>query len=563
MEKGNTKKIINYIKENKWIISSFLFFIVFKFFLISTLWHDRSLPPTPDDSYIYIQHIDSVLSCKSLIFCEDNSTVNFTTYAGFDHLTYRLFFGIIGKLFHFDSLETYHASFYIGTVLLAFSLLFFLKRLNNDQKLIAFSFFILALYNGSGAYHGFFWVVPSFFSLIFVLIILGILLDDAFKNWKVSLGIIAPFYVFTHVLSLYFLSIFIFLFLFLSFLTKKFNKLIFHKIIFLSVIAILLYTPVAIYYSNNSYGNPYGPEAIIKDILAKKTTIIEKSPIQKDTSLLEDALQESKKNTETNPIPKVHTLLLPGLEKINASYFKWIFPNWLGYPLFLLCLGILFYFKKFKLLSLYAAGFTLVLLSSLNTNSERALVFLWPITFLVYGQASWFGFQLISKKISSKFYAYILKFFLILFVTFFIFLSATYAYLWNNYVNQVQNITTSDEVIEYLILNTSPQEKVIYSKDITFLDIKMDLLHKSNKPERVGSLSKAKFYITTEKNPTLCNIISHKSTFKKFFDFLSKTMIFTEKSNDNESCVIQPIPLDAPLKKEKQFGEIGIYRINK
>jgi hypothetical protein len=553
----NQKQIIDWTKQNKWIIVVSIFFIIWKFFLIGTLWNNRHIPPSPDDSYVYIQHIDSVLQCKSFIFCKDNP-VNFDTYTGFDHLTYRLFFGTIGKLLELNAIETYHLGFYIGTILLLGSLLFFLKRLcNNNKNFIAFSLFILALYNGSGAYHGFFWVVPSFFSLAFFFFILGILFDHTLKQWLIILGVISPFYIFNHVLSLYFLCILFLFFVLFSLLTKNIDRQLLKKIIFFCTISIIVYAPVAIYYSHTSYGNPYSPEFITKSIVENKSTT--------ETTNTSETILNKKNTTESSNFlsstQEKKNIMFLGWKKIEENYFKLIFLNWLGYPLLFFCLVILFYFKQFKLLSLYIAGILFVAISSLNINGERALIYLWPVTFLLYGQAAWFWLKVISKNIPLRIYSIALKGLTLVVLLVSITLSSVYAYLWNAYLNQAQNIAISDELLEYLTYNTSPEEKIVYSPEATFINTQLFLNYQTKAPERGGDLSRAKFYVSATKN---CDSYSYRNLFEKFFRILSKFSIFSKEQPFSEvNCTNISLPNLANFSKDRQFGEIVVYQEKK
>src|SRR3989304_1694939 len=87
------------------------------------------------------------------------------------YLSYRLFFGWLAKITQLSSQTIYHFGFYLGTLFLAFTLYPFIKIFSNNKNLIAWSIFFLSLYHGLGETHGFFWVVPSFFSVLLFLIL--------------------------------------------------------------------------------------------------------------------------------------------------------------------------------------------------------------------------------------------------------------------------------------------------------------------------------------------------------------------------------------------------------
>ena len=176
--------VTSFFIRNKWLLLAAFFFIGWKIFLVHLLWDQRQIPPVPDDSSVYISHIDATLNCSNFLSCPERA-ISLKTYAGVDHLTYRLFFGTIGKALNLDAVTTYQLSFYIGVFILLIARILFLLRLTEgDKKLTAFLVIILSLYNGSGSYHGFFWIVPSFFAVIFFALVLSTLFDVSSKHWR-------------------------------------------------------------------------------------------------------------------------------------------------------------------------------------------------------------------------------------------------------------------------------------------------------------------------------------------------------------------------------------------
>ncbi|MFZ1627015.1 MAG: hypothetical protein WAT81_04395, partial [Candidatus Moraniibacteriota bacterium] len=327
-----------FVKNNAWILVAVFFFVAWKFFLISTLWEGRLTPPIPSDSSVYLLHIDATLNCSNLLSCPDRA-ISFNTYTGVDHLSYRLFLGIFGKIFGLDVVETYLFSFYIGTMLLAATLALFTSKLTGvDKKLAAFLIIILGLYNGSGSYHGFFWVVPSFFSFLLFILILSIILDAENQRWKIWLAILAPLSIFTHMLGLYLLFILLAYFVFYVFLKKNIDLLLFKKIVYVIAISMITYIPVSMYFTLNSYGNPYGPGAFATKIMDR-----EESAAAATNALAKTEL----------PGVSLATIDLPGWRNIYADYFRWIFPSWIGYLAFFTCVALHFYFKQYRILCLY------------------------------------------------------------------------------------------------------------------------------------------------------------------------------------------------------------------
>jgi len=210
------ERIIIFIKSNKWILLSSLFFIGWKFFLISVLFdHEWS---RGEEAQTYIYHINSIIKCPSLFSCEEFLS-SFNDYFGFEHLSYRLFFGSIGQLLNIKAVDVFHLSFYIGILILLPSLIIFLKNIETDKKLIAFLLFFLALYNG-GRYHGFWWIVPGFFAVLLIFVIFAIILGN-YKHWKIILLVLIPLGLYTHTIFLYLMITLALFYIFYSFFIKK------------------------------------------------------------------------------------------------------------------------------------------------------------------------------------------------------------------------------------------------------------------------------------------------------------------------------------------------------
>lgn len=537
------------LSENKWILIALLFFVLWKFFLIHTLWGERNIPPVPDDSYIYALHIDSSLRCENLISCNDKM-FSFDTYAGLDHLTYRVLLGSFGKLFRIDALAAYHLGFYIGTVFLAIILSFFLHSLHRGNKpRIAFSLFILALYSGSGSYHGFYWVVPSFFVLMFFFLILGILLREDTPHWKTALCIIVPLTLYTHTLGLYLLLILPLFLLFYSISTRRLHPLLSRKILFIGCIAIIAYAPAALYFSHTSYGNPYGPETLIKKI-------INQDP-QTDTPAVIAPLAYPRA-----PVFYAGQIssLFPSFKKIQENYFAWIFPNPAGYILSIICIGTLLYRKKYTTLSLYFAGLAFSLLSTIDINGERSLLFLWPMTFLLYGEAAWESLQITAEKITAPHRMACQILISIVFLAA-VLLSASYSYFWNAYLNRARNIDIPDALADYILQHNRSGETVSYSKDIIFVDYKFMLDMKDRKPRRVSQqdIDSAKFYITSTDTDEKSDIASCETTLGILLRTLGKTCTPRHNMLNNEETE-QTTTFDTTHQKEKRvFGDMEIY----
>ncbi len=540
-----TDSVRNFLTENKWLIFAAFLFVAWKFFLIHTLWNDRPLPPVPDDSYIYILHLDSTIGCTNLLSCSDRP-VSFSSYAGFDHLAYRLVVGIPAGILGLDPVQAYHFGFYLGTLLLSAVLLLFTSALNPESKrLVAFSIFILTLYNGAGSFHGFYWVVPSFFSLSAFLVTFSTVLVER-KCWALWLGMSVPFGIFSHTLGLYLLAVLPLFAIFHFMLAREYSPLLLKKILFTFLIAGATYIPVAFYYSHVSYGNPYGPERIMENAY----------DITAGTGFT-DRIREWILFQETDELPT----LFPGWEKINRDYLQWIFPSWIGYIVFITCIGVLFRAKQYRLLCIYFSALLFSFAASINIHAERSLVFLWPITYLIYGQAAWFAWKSIHQLSVPAWFRICARGSILVITIFSILLSLSYSYLWNRYLNLTRDMDGQPETLEYLQQHVSPGEKIMYSETTSLIDNILLLQYGTIQPQRTIDLREASYYVVLNAEKKADDARMYDSLFQDFFGILSRTLLFDRppqtKLNYSE---LRPEP-GLSFEKAAVFGDIEIYRI--
>ena len=62
-----------------------------------------------------------------------------------------------------DLEKAFEINFYVGIIFMFYALFFFLRKIETSiyQRVIFITF--LGLFLGSGAYHGFYWILPSFY----------------------------------------------------------------------------------------------------------------------------------------------------------------------------------------------------------------------------------------------------------------------------------------------------------------------------------------------------------------------------------------------------------------
>lgn len=537
------KRIVENVQKNKWLFASLIFFIVWKFFLVGVLWENRSIPPVIDDSLVYMLHIDGTLECQNFFSCED-TVINLNTYAGYDHLTYRFMVGALGKFFHWDALETYKYSFYFGTLLLAFAIYRFTVSLYPHQpKIGAYTLSLFTLFSGSGSYHGFYWVVPSFFAFIFFLLLASYIVSDKKIGpwWPLIILTILGF--FSHVLFLYSLLIFLFYFVFISFFTKHFSLITLQKVICIIGIGTSLHLASDFYFRQLESYHPYGPLTLSSEIISIHST--ETFPTITSALITDFNFKKT----------------FPGWQSIEHNYFRWIFYSFWSYVTFCICLGILLYHRQFKLVSIYFSSLLLTLFSAVSAHGERSLLFLWPLTFLYFGLGLWFFWKTLRAHIDNFRVRQFFKLLVVLVFSFFTAITLLYSYLWNKYLNQYSNYSIPGEMFSYL--EQLPEEETLYYSDKAYFLEQFFYFNKiSSKPARVLDVREASLYMTVQENKVQSDRIKQLALFETFFETINILPGFEKKNR-----VFDPVYPELPViegvsfQKEKSFGDLVIYRV--
>ena len=145
---------------------------------------DRKVIPSPDDSYHYLYHVrwlsDYGLHTSPPIVVQQRQQIalaggapdiRYFMSAIQPYFSWALGMSIAHSLTGRELEKLFVDSFYFGTCILALVLFFFAW----SAGLSAAPWLMLALvgFFGGGSYHGFFWVVPSFYSLCLYLLLLN------------------------------------------------------------------------------------------------------------------------------------------------------------------------------------------------------------------------------------------------------------------------------------------------------------------------------------------------------------------------------------------------------
>ena len=456
------------LQENKWLIAAILFFIIWKFFLIHILWQDRSLAPEPDDSYNYISQIATVVNCPNFQLCTFPE-ISMHNSSGYVYLSYRLFFGYLAKVFNTSPQDIYHLSFYVGTLFLAFSLVPFLKIFTHNTTLIAWSIFFLSFYHGLGETHGFFWVVPSFFSLLLFFLLASYCLRQA-ARLKTGVALLVTIaFTFSHPMSVFLILVLPLYLVILTLVGHKPEPFSWKKTA-LVVSLVLSFSLLSNYATRESESqkNAYSVKETILQVHSLTKSVVGISAVKNDSDHTTINLMSF--NLPNTSIEKLQ-YFDQNIRAIQKIYLSWIFPHWIFVPLFFLCLFILTYSRDTKLIVFYTTCFLFFVISTLfHPYGFRSGVIIWPITFLLFAFSSWYSLEIIRTKLVGM-----VKYLTLTAASFFIFsffiINATLAIAFNEKINHAKNYTLDPALLEYLIQDIPDDQTLSFSSELVIARI--------------------------------------------------------------------------------------------
>lgn len=504
-----------------WLIVAAFFFITWKFFLITLLWDDRSLPPEPDDSLIYTGHIYSVIRCPQ-IACSDNSYVSLENTTGYNYLSYRVVLGWLGFILRMDQWKIFHFSFYIGTVLLVGVLIMLLQRLLPDQKIQATSLAALALYHGGG-YHGFFWVVPSFFSLLLLLLIIVLMLQEK-TSWSLLI-ITTMSMIYVHPLGLYWIGIVTLFTIILQLLTRKFDSrlmLVCGVIIFTASISLL-------------------PKYIaLNDIPFPHRSFV--PPL--NTGAADNEIKDLAMNARNH------------FNNFRNDYLNWVIPHPLALVPLVIFVVLTYSAGYLKLLALYGATFLFALGASVyHPYGSRAVLVLWPITYILYAAGFCLTSRFLQERIPYRPLMIAAQTAFACSIVLFGAVNVLYSLLHTQYSHDRTNVAIADEFVRYVTAHTSQQDPIFIADEL--------LLAYSYNTELTSRIhhEEPKYFLERDKG-------IHASSAGGLSDFFAVAGAFFRKriaDQINESSVANDHSAsDSKTSRdtilERQFGDVRIYR---
>lgn len=339
---------VKWSKINFDLVLGATFFLVYRYFFTWLLWYKRSVPPEPDDSYFYLASAHNFLSPS--------------TFEEFRLLPFSIWLNVISFFTNFNLEKAYEINFYIGPLIMFASAYYFLKTLESNRKIRLLLISILALYSGNGAYHGFYWVVPSFYQLALFFVILAILINRKKENFLKIFALSSAF-ILIHPTSILVTIIFP-AFIILTHIFDRSNLKIafsnFRKIILSIIFAFLVYFLLSKQFPEN--GSPQSFENNLGLI----------------TNLLSGNI---------NPI---------SLPVIWREYFAIFFFSRWSIVAYFSMFYFVSYIKKKTILLIFASILPFTAIGTIIPYGARTLAFLWPTTFIIMAYAivglySWLG----------------------------------------------------------------------------------------------------------------------------------------------------------------------------
>lgn len=517
-------EVFSYFRRNKFTTLSLIILILWKLFLVDVIWSGRATPPEADDSYVYLANIESVRRCDSLLFCADN-LYPLTSPVGYDRLTYRLFLGSLGRLLNLSTFDTYKISFYLGSPFLAIGLLLFIKSFKIGDKQTAFYLIIMALFHGTGAYHGFYWVVPSFYSLTIFLYVFSIV-NRGSNKWYLFLLLLIPLGVYTHLMFFYLLAILPLYALIFSVISKRFDSHLFNRTVIALLIGLISYVPSELYLHLNSKPYSYG---IVSNI-----------------NSISSYFGSNRLKTETTGVVKLtfgdYSLNFYSLSMIYDQYIRYFVKYWPVGMGFIFLGYYAFRHRSYQIISLYFSSLIFLGLSSINQFGYRSLIFVWPLTFLVYGAGSYYFIyeQFLKQRKAVSLFAIICT---ILFGL----LNVTYSYLLNKDINDSHAWDVDPKITDYIRGNIPSRATVYYNHKIADSFLGFTSMYKYF--HRVNNINEACYYFTGQK---ISESFSN-SGLSKLIQIFSGEQISQVENSQPE------LQIPGEFKYLSRFGSFVIY----
>lgn len=148
----------------RWLfVIGLLFFLTVQWYGVWYMWYGHPGPVGLDDAGWYMSPIEFF---REFPFIRTGGAeLTSSPIYIVNKITYPLFFGWLALLLGISAETMFYWNFSIGLGLMGYVLYSLFRRIDPSPWFVLPAFVLLAFYEGTGRYHGFSWVVPSFYAI--------------------------------------------------------------------------------------------------------------------------------------------------------------------------------------------------------------------------------------------------------------------------------------------------------------------------------------------------------------------------------------------------------------
>ena len=145
-----------------------LFFLTAQWYGIYFMWYNHPGPLGLEDSAGYMSRIAFFReypffdAARELLPSHPPYSVN--------EIAHPYLYGLLARLAGIPAETMFHWNFYVGLLLMGVVLFVLFRKIDASSIFVVPALLLFAFYEGEGSYHGFSWVVPSFYAILLFLI---------------------------------------------------------------------------------------------------------------------------------------------------------------------------------------------------------------------------------------------------------------------------------------------------------------------------------------------------------------------------------------------------------
>ncbi|ASQ89843.1 hypothetical protein CHL67_01935 [Prosthecochloris sp. GSB1] len=145
-----------------------LFFLTVQWYGIYFMWYNHPGPLGLEDSAGYMSRIAFFReypffdAARELLPSHPPYSVN--------EIAHPYLYGLLARLADVPAETMFHWNFYVGLLLMGIVLFVLFRKIEVSPMFVVPALLLFAFYEGEGSYHGFSWVVPSFYAILLFLI---------------------------------------------------------------------------------------------------------------------------------------------------------------------------------------------------------------------------------------------------------------------------------------------------------------------------------------------------------------------------------------------------------